>query len=72
MPTLTHDDIVHMTLPERLALFGELWDSIVDHDLGTTLAQRQELERRMSGFSQDVNQAVTWDDLRAKLSARHW
>lgn len=30
MPTLTRDEIIKLSPPERLALMGDLWDSMAD------------------------------------------
>lgn len=70
MPTLTRDEITKLSPPERLALIGDLWDSIADADLPTPLPQRRELERRLAGFDQDLPQAVSWEQLKAELAAR--
>ena len=70
MTTLTRDEIARLTPPERLALIGDLWDSITDAELSTPPAQRRELERRLASFDQDRTQAVTWEHLKAELAAR--
>lgn len=70
MPTLTRDEITRLSPPERLALIGDLWDSITDAELPTTPAQRRELERRLASFDQDRAQAGTWENLKAELAAR--
>ncbi len=70
MAILTHDEITRLSAPERLALIGELWDSIADEDLPVTSAQSRELMRRMATFDQDRTQAISWDELKADLAAR--
>jgi len=55
---------------ERLALIGELWDSMTDGELGISPAQQRELTRRLGSFDQDEAQAVTWESLEAELAAR--
>jgi len=70
MPTLTRDEITKLSPPERLALIGDLWDSITDAELPTPPAQRRELERRIASFEQDRAQAVSWEQLKAELAAR--
>jgi putative addiction module component (TIGR02574 family) len=67
---LTHDEINRLSPPERLALIGELWDSITDAELPTPPAQRRELARRLTGFDQDRTQAVSWEQLKAELATR--
>ena len=70
MTTLTHDEIIKLSPPERLTLISDLWDSITDADLLTPPAQRRELERRLASFDQDRAHAVSWEQLKAELAAR--
>jgi putative addiction module component (TIGR02574 family) len=70
MTTLTRDDITRLTPPERLALIGDLWDSMTDVETPVPLAQRRELERRMDTFDQDRAQGVSWEELKAELATR--
>jgi putative addiction module component (TIGR02574 family) len=70
MTTLTHDEITRLSPPERLALIGDLWDSIDDAELPTPPAQQRELSRRLASFEHDRAQAVTWEHLKAELAAR--
>ena len=70
MNPLSRDEITRMSPPERLALIGELWDSMTDAELGMSPAQQRELARRLASFDQDKSQAVTWEHLKAELAAR--
>ena len=70
MEFLTHDEIVRLSAPERLALIAQLWDSLEDDQLPLTDAQRAELERRMASLDQDRNEGVTWAALKAELEQR--
>ena len=70
MPTLTREEISRLTPPERLALIGELWDSMTDAETPLPPAQRRELDRRLASFDQDRLQGVTWEQLKAELAAR--
>jgi putative addiction module component (TIGR02574 family) len=45
---ITHDEIVRLTAPERLALIGDLWDSLSDEETPLPMPQFQELQRRMA------------------------
>jgi putative addiction module component (TIGR02574 family) len=70
MTTLTREEIALLTPPERLALIGDLWDSLLDADLALPPAQERELSRRLASFEQDRAGAVTWDQLKAELASR--
>jgi len=64
----THVD--HLSPQERLALIGQLWDSLADADLAVTRTQHAELERRLATMAEDRDAAVTWEQLRHDLRRR--
>jgi len=70
MSALTQEEIARLTPRERLALIGELWDSLSDAEAPATLAQLAELQRRLDSFERDRADAVTWEQLRAELASR--
>ena len=70
MQTLTRDEIARLSPQERLALIGQLWDSLEETEVPLPAPQRDELRRRLSSWSQDRPQAVTWEQLRAELARR--
>ena len=70
MPILTYDEITRLSPLERLALIGDLWDSINDAEFPTPPGQRGELARRLTSFDQDRTHAVSWEELKADLAAR--
>ena len=70
MERLTHDQLVRLTPPERLALFTELWDSLENEQLPLTAAQRDELDRRFATLDADRGEGVTWETLKAELKQR--
>lgn len=70
MGSLNSDELARLSPEERLALIGQLWDSLRDTDVPLPEAQRAELARRLSSLDQDRAQAVTWEQLRAELDRR--
>jgi putative addiction module component (TIGR02574 family) len=70
MNTLTSEEIARLSPPERLALIGDLWDSLTDAELPVAPAQRVELERRLDSFERDRASSITWEQLKAELAAR--
>lgn len=70
MGSLNSDDLARLSPEERLALIGQLWDSLGDDDVPLPEAQKAELARRLSSFDQDRARAVTWEQLRAELARR--
>ena len=70
MEVFSPDEIVRLSTPERLALIGQLWDSL-DHDrLPITAAQQTELESRLESLDHDRKNSISWSDLKAELEKR--
>jgi putative addiction module component (TIGR02574 family) len=59
-----------LTPPQRLALISQLWDSLEDHQLPLTPAQRAELDRRLATLDQDARERIIWAALKAELERR--
>ena len=55
---------------QRLDLIEALWESLDDKDVAVTEAQRAELDRRITGFEQDREQSISWEQLSAELRQR--
>jgi len=70
MELLTHDELVRLTPPQRLALISQLWDSLEDDQLPLTAAQRAELDSRLATLDQDRCEGITWATLKAELEQR--
>lgn len=66
-PTL-HQEIARLSAPERLALIGELWDSLERRDVPLTAAQDRELDRRLGILEDERPHAVPWDVVKVGLS----
>lgn len=65
-----NDHITHLTAPERLALIGELWDSLTEEETPLPMSQFQELQRRIASFESDRAHAVSWTHLKTELIER--
>jgi putative addiction module component (TIGR02574 family) len=70
MELLTHDELVRLTPPERLALISQLWDSLEEDQLALTAAQRAELDRCLATHDQDRREGITWAALKTELEQR--
>jgi putative addiction module component (TIGR02574 family) len=70
MHALTTDEIDRLSPEERLALIGELWDSLDDSDVPLTPAQTAELERRLANFESERGSGMTWEALKTELRQR--
>jgi putative addiction module component (TIGR02574 family) len=67
MPTIAFE---HLTTEQRLALIGEIWNSLEANAVPLTSAQQAELDRRLASAEADRASSVTWEALRAEISCR--
>jgi putative addiction module component (TIGR02574 family) len=58
-----------LSIPERLALVQEIWDSIAEDNEYFELSdeQRQELDRRLDSFRVNPSPGRTWDEIKAEF-----
>ena len=70
MRALTAEEIDRLSPEERLALIGELWDSLDDSEIPLTPAQTAELERRLASFESERDKGVSWEALKRELRQR--
>jgi putative addiction module component (TIGR02574 family) len=72
MPRLSIDDILQLSVAERVHLAEQIWDSIAAQPemLAVTEAQRDELDRRLEVLARDPAGSVPWSEVRSKLERR--
>ncbi len=72
-PNPQYAEIFRLTLPERLQLVEDLWDSIAveTETLPLTDAQKAELDRRATEYRQNPNLASTWEEAKQRILGRH-
>ena len=65
-------DISALSVPERIQLAEDLWDSVAaaDADIPLTSAQVEELDRRLDDLERNPNAGVPWEVARARLEER--
>ena len=66
------EEILSLSVEERIQLVEAIWDSIADNpdSLPITEAQRQELDRRLSEHLQDPAAARPWHEVRESLNRK--
>lgn len=69
MSDLTLDAILRLSVPERIQIVEDIWDSIAatPEQLPLTDAQRAELDRRLNAHDTDPSSALPWDEVRSRL-----
>ncbi|MEB3189789.1 MAG: addiction module protein [Snowella sp.] len=69
MNTLLSEQIMPLTVAERLQLIEEIWNSISNNDseIVLTPAQQQEIDRRLESSSDVKNQGKSWQEIKQKF-----
>jgi putative addiction module component (TIGR02574 family) len=69
--SLSKYDIEAMTVPQRLDLIGQLWESISETAEALPVPEwhRQELERRLQEADADPEAGIPWEQVKARLLA---
>jgi putative addiction module component (TIGR02574 family) len=72
MMNLSRDELLKLSVPERIQLAEDLWDSIATEPdaLPLTESQRTEIERRLAEHDRDPESAIAWEEARARLHRR--
>lgn len=62
-------EIKKLSIPERLLLVEEIWDSIAEENEAFVLtkSQKAELERRAKSFATNPRQGRTWEEIKAEF-----
>jgi putative addiction module component (TIGR02574 family) len=70
--SVSKDDILALSVSERIQLVEEIWDSIATEPetVPLTGAQRKELDRRKREHRLDPSAAKAWPEVRARLERR--
>ena len=70
MAQVSMDDILRLSVAERLQLAENIWESISAHpeSLPVTEAQKQEIDRRLEAHSKQPSEGRSWEEVRAKLT----
>ena len=70
--TIQLKDILALTIPERVQLVEDIWDSILEdpQEIPLTAAQKREVDRRRRAHKQDPAAAKPWTEIRERLKRR--
>jgi putative addiction module component (TIGR02574 family) len=65
---LTREEILRLSVAERLQLVKDLWASIEEEQdvAPLTEAQRTELKRRLAQYARDPSGTLTWAEVRKR------
>jgi putative addiction module component (TIGR02574 family) len=64
-------DFRSLSIPERILLVEEIWDSIAaeQESVEVTQAQKDELDRRLAACEAAPNEGSSWDEVKSRLQA---
>ncbi|HKP82410.1 MAG TPA: addiction module protein [Pyrinomonadaceae bacterium] len=59
----------NLSIPERIRLVEEIWDTIAEENESFELtdAQKRELDRRLESARNNPGQGRTWDEIKAEF-----
>jgi len=64
-------EITRLTIPGKILLLEDLWDSIASEESSVPVPQshREELDRRLTEYEKNPGKLLTLDDLRGRIEA---
>lgn len=70
MENLLPQNILQLSIAERIQLVQDIWDSITieSNDLTISDTQKQELERRLELYYQNPHQVSTWEEVKKRFN----
>jgi putative addiction module component (TIGR02574 family) len=72
MNTLVRSDVLSLSVPERIQLVEDIWDSIAEfpEGIGLTDEQKAELDRRLDAYHRNPGEGSPWGAVRARIRSR--
>lgn len=72
-PSLAAFGLDKLSIPDRMRIVDELWESIATDEEHVSLTEEQQgdLQRRLDGIDADPSRGSTWEIVKARLSAGH-
>ena len=69
MSSVAIQEILKLSVAQRLELVEAIWDSIVDapESLPVTAAQKRELDRRLAEYEKNPDTGRSWEEIRDSL-----
>ena len=65
-------DILSLSVPERILLVEDIWDSIAEipEEVSLTASQKQELDLRLDAYHQNPGDGSPWASVRERIRRR--
>lgn len=64
--------IGQLSIPERIVIVQQIWDSIAarEEEIPVTAPQREELDRRLEEYHRSPDEGSPWEEVKARLRGR--
>jgi len=65
-------DVLELSVPERIQLAEDIWDSVatMPQPVSLTEDQREELDRRLEDYHQHPHEGTPWETLKNRILGR--
>jgi putative addiction module component (TIGR02574 family) len=72
MSPFTKADVLRLSVPERIQLVEDIWDTIaeVPEEVGLTDEQKAEIDRRLDAYHSDPDEGTSWAIVRERIRSR--
>ena len=72
MNRLAKEDILNMSISERIQLVEDIWDSIteVPEAISLTDTQKKELDSRLDSYHKNPKEGSPWEQVRKRIQKR--
>ena len=72
MNMLAKADVLRLSVPERIQLVEDIWDSIAEmpEEVGLTDEQKAELDRRLDAYHRNPDEGSPWGMVRERIRSR--
>ena len=72
MSRLRKEDILNMSISERIELVEDIWDSIAEVPEAVVLTdiQKRELDNRLDSYHKNSNDGSPWEQVRLRIKKR--
>jgi putative addiction module component (TIGR02574 family) len=63
-------DVLELSVPERILLVEDIWDSIavMPQAIPLTQAQREELDRRIEDYHAHPDEGTPWETIKSRIA----
>lgn len=72
MNTLVKTDVLSLSVPERIQLVEDIWDTIAEapEEVDLSEEQKAELDRRLDAYHQNPDEGTPWGLVRERIRSR--